>query len=127
MSEEILRAFFTAYGHALATGDLETIAERYVLPALVLSDAGSIPLGTPEQIAAAADAAARHYADQGIAAIQPRLTRLDPISATLTEVDVTWLYQTASGKTLFEERYRYLLREVDGEPLIQVVVSRPVM
>jgi hypothetical protein len=127
MSEETLRAFYTAYGAALAAGDLTAIAAGYTLPALVLSDAGSIPLGHPEQIASTAQLAFLDYQARGVSAIHPRLTRVDPISATLTSVDITWLYQNAEGHTVLEEAYRYLVRlDEAARPLIQVVVSKPV-
>ena len=128
MNEETLRAFFTAYGAALARGDTAAIAASYTLPALVLSDAGSIPLGNSEQIAAAAQVAFLEYQSRGVTAIEPRLSHHDPISATMASIDVTWLYRDANGRTMFVEAYRYLMRvdECHG-PLIQVVMSRPMM
>jgi hypothetical protein len=121
MTDDSMRAFFTAYAAALLAGDLATIAAGYALPALVLSDAGSIPLGNPDQIAAAAHAAVEEYRSRSITAILPRLTRFEPIS-------ITWLYRDDTGETVLTEAYRYLMRDDETSgPLIQVVISRPVM
>src|SRR5215212_5750207 len=70
---EMLRGFFVRYGEALAAGDLRAIAECYAVPALVLSDAGSIPVAAREEIEAAFRGATEAYRDQGLVAACPTI------------------------------------------------------
>jgi ketosteroid isomerase-like protein len=73
--EEHLQAFFVRYGDALAAGDLPTVAECYTLPALVVSDAGSIPVATREEVEAAFRGAAEAYRAQGLVSAHDRWFR----------------------------------------------------
>jgi hypothetical protein len=66
--EQRLQAFFVRYGEALAAGNLQTIANCYVLPGLVLSDTGSISIADHEEIEAAFRGAAEAYRTQGLVA-----------------------------------------------------------
>ena len=56
-----IEGFFVRYGEAVSAGDLKVISSCYAVPAIVLSDAGSIPISTREEIEAAFDGAAERY------------------------------------------------------------------
>ena len=45
-----IEGFFVRYGEAVSAGDLKAISGCYAVPAIVLSDAGSIPIATREEI-----------------------------------------------------------------------------
>jgi ketosteroid isomerase-like protein len=64
-----LPAFLDRYAQALAGGDLAGIAACYALPALVVEDAGAIPVSEPAQVEAAFAGAA--YRAQGMVGIRP--------------------------------------------------------
>jgi hypothetical protein len=50
-TDEKLRRFLVRYGEALAAGDLKTISGCYAVPALVLSDEGSVPIARKGSLA----------------------------------------------------------------------------
>jgi ketosteroid isomerase-like protein len=118
-----ITAFLDRYADALATGDLPGIAACYAVPALVVGDAATIPVTEPAQVEAAFAGAADAYRAQGLVGIRPELRGVDPLTATLTLVDVGWSYLDEGGAARRHSSYRYLLRRADGGLGIQVVVD----
>jgi hypothetical protein len=117
-------AFLDRYAEALAAGDLAGIAACYALPALVVGDAGTIPVADAGQVEAAFAGAADAYRAQGLVRIRPELRAVDPLTATLTLVDVRWAYLDEAGQAGKHSSYRYLLRRGGtGELGIQVVID----
>jgi ketosteroid isomerase-like protein len=116
--------FLDRYAEALAAGDLAGVAACYALPALVVGDAGAIPVTEPAQVEAAFAGAADAYRSQGLVGIRPELRAVDPLTANLTLVDVCWAYLDEAGAARQHSSYRYLLRRSDAGQLgIQVVVD----
>jgi ketosteroid isomerase-like protein len=123
-SNHDVAAFLDRYAGALAAGDLPGIAACYALPALVVGDGATIPVSEPAQVEAAFAGAAEAYRAQGLVAARPELRAVDPLTATLTLVDVRWAYVDEAGAARQHTTYRYLLRRSDSGQLgIQVVVD----
>ena len=119
-----VRELLERYAEALAGGDLPGIAACYVLPALVVGDAGSIPVAEPGQVEAAFAGAADAYRVQGLVGIPPELGAVDPLTPNLTLVDVGWAYLDEAGEARRHSSYRYLLRRTGpGQLGVQVVVD----
>ena len=119
-----ITAFLDRYADALAAGDLPGIAACYAVPALVVGDAATIPVAEAAQVEAAFAGAADAYRAQGLVAIRPELRAVDRLTATLTLVDVGWVYLDEVGAAGQHTSYRYLLRRADDGRLgIQVVVD----
>jgi ketosteroid isomerase-like protein len=117
-------AFLDRYAEALAGGDLPGIAACYALPALVVGDAGAIPVAEAAQVEAAFAGAADAYRSQGLVGIRPELGAVEPLTATLTMVEVRWAYLDEAGEARQHTSYRYLLRRSGtGQLGIQVVVD----
>jgi ketosteroid isomerase-like protein len=117
-------AFLDRYANALVSGDLPGIAACYALPALVVGDGATIPISDPAQVEAAFGGAADAYRAQGLVGIRPELRAVDPLTATLTLVDVAWSYLDEAGTARQHTSYRYLLRRSDADRLgIQMVVD----
>jgi hypothetical protein len=91
-TEERLRRFLVRYGEALAMGDLKAISGCYAVPALVLSEEGSVLIAVREEIEAAFDGAAERYRAQGLVGLRPILLSLEALSERLLWVDVRWEY-----------------------------------
>ena len=109
---------------ALAAGDLKAISGCYALPALVLSDAGSVPISARQEIEAAFDAAAERYREQGLVGLWPTLVSSKALSERLLSVDVRWEYLDEQGHSAQQNGYRYVLRLQDeASPKIQVVIG----
>jgi ketosteroid isomerase-like protein len=123
-TEERLRRFLVRYGEALAMGDLKAISGCYAVPALVLSEEGSVPIAVREEIEAAFDGAAERYRAQGLVGLRPTLLSLEALSERLLWVDVRWEYLDEQSRSAQQNRYRYVLRlEDEGSPKIQVVIG----
>jgi hypothetical protein len=119
-----LRRFLARYGEALAAGDLEAISGCYAVPALVLSDTGSVPIAAREEIEAAFDGAAERYRAQGLVALRPTLLAWEALSERLISVDVRWDYLDEQDRSAQQNSYRYVLRlEGEASPKIQVVIG----
>jgi ketosteroid isomerase-like protein len=117
-------AFIDRYADALISGDLPAIAGCYALPALVVGDAATIPVSEPAQVEAAFGGAADAYRAQGLVGLRPEVRSVDPLTATLTLVDVGWAYLDEAGRQRQHTSYRYLLRQTDAGQLgIQVVID----
>jgi ketosteroid isomerase-like protein len=117
-------AFLEGYAEALAAGDLPAIAACYALPALVVGDAGTIPVAEAAQVEAAFAGAADAYRAQGLVGVRPELRAVDRLTPTLTLADVRWAYLDEAGEARQQTTYRYLLRRSGtGQLGIQVVVD----
>ena len=119
-----IAAFLDRYAEALTAGDLPGIAACYVLPALVVGDAATIPVAEAGQVEAAFAGAAEAYRAKGLVAIRPELGGLDLLTPNLALADVRWSYLDEAGEARQHTSYRYLLRRSNaGELGIQVVVD----
>jgi hypothetical protein len=123
-TDEHLRRFLVGYGEALSAGDLKAISGCYTVPSLVLSDEGSVPIASREEIEAAFDGAAERYRAQGLVAVRPTLLASEALSERLVSVDVRWDYLDEQGRSAQQNGYRYVLRlEDEASPKIQVVIG----
>ncbi|MGH3090337.1 MAG: VOC family protein [Rubrobacteraceae bacterium] len=123
---ESLRNFFVRYGEALAGGDLPGISRCYEVPALVMSDEGSIPVASREEIEAAFDGAAERHRSRGLVAARPEIISSEEITARISSVDVGWDYLDEQGNSAEQDGYRYIVRLDHGdEPMIQTVIAAP--
>jgi ketosteroid isomerase-like protein len=119
-----IRAFLDRYAAALVAGDLPGVAGCYALPALVVGDAGTIPVAEAGQIEAAFAGAADGYRARGLVGARPELRGVEALTDALSLVDVRWSYVDAAGREGDHSAYRYLLRRTgNGQLGIQVVVD----
>jgi hypothetical protein len=93
-----LENFFVRYGEAVSAGDLKIISACYAVPAIVLSDTGSIPIATREEVEAAFDGAAQAYRAQGMVAARPTVLAAEALTEKLLSVDVRWDYLDEEGR-----------------------------
>jgi hypothetical protein len=125
-TDEHLRRFLVRYGEALSAGDLKAISSCYAVPSLVLSDEGSVPIASREEIEAAFDGAAERYRAQGLVAVRPTLLASEALGERLISADVRWDYLDERGRSAQQNSYRYVLRlEDEASPKIQVVIGTP--
>ena len=125
-TDERLRRFLVRYGEALSAGDLKAISSCYAVPSLVLSDEGSVPIASRDEIEAAFDGAAERYRAQGLVAVRPTLLASEALGERLISADVRWDYLDEQGRSAQQNSYRYVLRlEDEASPKIQVVIGTP--
>ena len=125
MDEDQIRSFLERYGQALSSGDLATIVSCWAVPALVLSDQGSVAVSDPAEIERFFGQAVQAYHARGWMSTRPDLHSFEALSATLLSVDVHWLAYDAAGDQQSSERSYYLLaRGSDRQLRIRVAVTR---
>ncbi len=90
IQDERLRTLLVRYGEAFATEDLKTVADCYAVPLLVLSDAGSIPVATCEEVEAVFQGAAQGYHAQGLVGARPTIVGSEAITERPVSADVRW-------------------------------------
>jgi len=118
-----LEDFFVRYGEAVSVGDLKSISGCYAIPSIVLSDAGSIPIATHEEIEAAFDGAAERYRAQGMVAARPTVVVVENLTEKLAFADVQWDYLDEKGRSAEQNNYRYVLRLEDAGPRICALIA----
>ncbi len=118
-----LEAFFVRYGEAVSAGDLKTISGCYSVPSIVVSDAGSIPIATREEVEAAFDGAAERYRSQGMVAARPTVVAVENLPEKLAFADVRWDYLDEEGRSAEQNNYRYVLRLEDAGPRICALIA----
>jgi hypothetical protein len=123
--DESLRVFLEEYGRALSRGDLSGIAAAWEVPALVLSDQGTVSVESYEQIKSFFSAAGQQYRDQGIVSTSPEIARVEWLSELVAEVRVRWLRWSAEERR-GAELSQYILRlDGDRRPRIRVALMLP--
>ena len=115
--------FFVRYGEAVSAGDLKSISGCYAIPSIVLSDAGSIPIATREEIEAAFDGAAERYRAQGMVAARPTVVAVEILTDKLVFADVQWDYLDEEGRSAEQNAYRYVLRMKDAGPRFCTLIA----
>ena len=118
-------AFFVRYGEAVSAGDLKAISACYAVPAIVISDAGSIPISAREEVEAAFDGAAQAYRARGMVAARPTVVAAEALTEGLVSADVRWDYVDEQGRSAEQNGYRYVLRLEDAGPQICALISTP--
>jgi ketosteroid isomerase-like protein len=118
-----IEGFFVRYGEAVSAGDLKVISSCYAVPAIVLSDAGSIPISTREEIEAAFDGAAERYRAQGMVAARPTVVAVENLTEKLVFADVRWDYLDEEGGSAERNSYRYVLRLEEAGPRICALIA----
>jgi ketosteroid isomerase-like protein len=118
-----IEGFFVRYGEAVSAGDLKAISGCYAVPAIVLSDAGSIPISTREEIEAAFDGAAERYCAQGMVAARPTVVAVENLTEKLVFANVRWDYLDEEGGSAERNSYRYVLRLEEAGPRICALIA----
>lgn len=114
---ESVELFLERYGRALVTGDVETLANLWETPALVLADAGVLPVTTREEIVAFFSKAKASYEAQGVLTTEARVLRLEWLSERIATVEVRWPYVDAQGREMGGETSTYTLRRDESGQL----------
>jgi|GEM_PF-1115985 len=118
----ILGDFFDRYGTALTANDLATVASCYAMPGMVVADESTFSFTSPAAVEAAFAGAAETYHEKGLVAARAELRDVQWLTHALALVAVQWEYLDSDGGAVPGESYRYLMRMVDGRPLICVVI-----
>jgi hypothetical protein len=125
MDEPQIRQVLERLGQALTSADVEGIVKCWEVPALVLSDEGSVGVTDLSQVSTFFAAAVEWYRSMGLVATRPVLERVERLSEKLSAVDVRWLAFDAEGKEKGTEYSHYVLcLGDDGLPHIRLALTR---
>lgn len=119
---EAVTEFFDRYGTALTASDLPTIASCYAMPGMVVSDESAFSFANPSAVEAAFAGAAETYEAKGLIAARAEIRDVKWLTDKVVLVGVEWEYLDSQGGAVPGESYRYVLRMVNGRPLINVVI-----
>jgi hypothetical protein len=119
-----VQEFLNSYGVALATGDLDSIAEAYAFPALVVTDDASVLIADPDTVRDSFRGAAEGYRSRGLVGVVAQIRSLGTTSAGLVWADVRWSYRDEYAAEADTESFRYLLRR--GRDTFHICVVVPV-
>ncbi|AEG44181.1 hypothetical protein [Isoptericola variabilis] len=121
---DALRAFLVDYGLALGAGDLEALADRFDLPALLTLPERSVVLTGPEQVHDLLRERLAGHRERELVAVVPELGDVEEVGWALLWVDVRWSYRDEYAAEGASEHVRYLLRR--GRGTFEVCVVAPV-
>jgi len=119
-----VQAFLNSYGVALAAGDLDTLAQTYAFPALVVTDEESLLVSDPDMVRESFHGTAESYRERGLVGIVAQIRALGTTSAGLVWADVRWSYRDEYAGEADSESFRYLLRR--GRDTFHICVVVPV-
>src|SRR5262245_55911388 len=125
IGEGEIRKFLETLGNALTAGDLEAVSKCWDIPAILLSDQGSVVINNASQIRRSFSHAVQWYRSRGLVSTKPEIQRLEQLTEALCAVDVRWLAFDAAGEEKASERSHYIIKLTsDHAPLICVALSR---
>lgn len=120
-----LESFFKRYGEALAIGDLETVADSYACPSLVLGGPEIILVSTRDDVISAFAGAAESHRRDGFTRADASVTVIDDGAADVSWVAVDWVYSSDDGSKTQNDAYRYLVRRAGGSYSVAALAPAP--
>jgi len=109
MLQDQILSMLTAYGQALSDGQFDAIAQAWAVPALVLSDQGTLLVSDIREVEKFFAGATEWYHQQGIVSTRPEILRTDVMTEHLVAVDVRWPSFDAAGVEKMTEVSHYIL------------------
>jgi hypothetical protein len=125
MDKHKINQLLERLGLAISSSDPKSVSACWTFPAMLLTDQNATVIADAGQLEMSMAQAVEAYRKQGIASTRPELEQVDPLSETLTAVDVRWPSYDASGKEQASERSHYILHMAeDGQAHIRVALTR---
>jgi hypothetical protein len=116
--------FFDHYSVALSSGDLEAIARCYAYPSLVVTDAASRTIATPEDLIDAFSDSDEPEPTRGLSQAVATIQSIDAPVGNVAWVTVRWSYRDEFDEEHHADAYRYLVRELGSS--IEICTVTPV-
>ncbi|GAA4910143.1 hypothetical protein EV188_10178 [Actinomycetospora succinea] len=110
--------FLARLGDAFAAGDLTAIAACHVPPLLYVTEWGSAVFTSTREVAEGFRQVVDDHRRRGLVSPTSVVETVSTPAARIVEIGVRWTFHDAEGRALLHDRYRYLLRRVDGEGLL---------
>jgi hypothetical protein len=126
LTEMNVLAMLQRFARAFTAGDGESAAACWHVPALVVSDGGTMAVGSIEEVAEFFGGAAGQYNAKGIYGTRPEIQRFTPVTRSIASVEVRWPYLDQGGaETGASERSTYIVRaDENGDARICVAMMQ---
>jgi hypothetical protein len=125
MNEHAIRQALEHLARGLSDGDLGRIAARWVMPALILSDAGATVVGDAGELERFFVRATEWYQSRGHVSTRAEVEHVDKPSERLAAVDVRWPAYDSAGVERSSECSHYIVQQSqDGDIQIRGALSR---
>ena len=105
-----IRAFLERYGHAMTSGDVQTLSEMWAYPSLVVGEQMSMAVTSPEQVRDFFGKAKEQYNRQGIVHAHPVLEGLEWPTEHVALAWVRWPYTQDNNSAHYVESCMYTLK-----------------
>jgi len=117
-----IQTFFDQYGLALGSRDEKAIASHWGVPSLVVSDQGSVPVASSEEVEAFFSSSMQQY--EGVASAQARIENLADLSGNVVAVQIEWSHKNDLSETVGGESGHYVLSKQHGRLAIFVYTPK---
>ena len=121
IAEQDVRTFFNEYGQALGSRDAKAIAKHWGIPSLVVSDQGTVPVASSEEVEAFFSSSMQQY--EGVAEARANIERVAELSENVVAAEIEWQHKDDQGRTRGGERGHYMLSRQNGR--LSIVVYAP--
>lgn len=122
--EAAIHTLLDTFAKAFTTGDGDGAAACWEVPALIVSDDGTRPVATLDEVGAFFGAAAKQYTDKGTMSTRADVQLITWVSDKVASVHVRWPYLDKDGKAQAKsEASTYVMRFVDDKtPKINITM-----
>jgi hypothetical protein len=122
-NDQVIHAMLQRFARAFTTGDGDSAAACWEVPALVVADEGSRAVASLDEVAAFFGGAREEYNREGVTGTRVDVQRLDWHTDRLATVTVRWPHLDGEGRELGRtESSMYLVRVTGDEARICAVV-----
>jgi hypothetical protein len=123
--DQEVQDYLDRYARAHTSGDGETVASMWEVPALVVGEEQALTITELQQVKDFFGGAKPMYNERGIFGTRAELLDVDRISDNLVNCLVRWPHLDANEEEIGEESSNYTLRRGgDGQLKMRVVVMR---
>lgn len=120
-----VQALLDEFAEAITSGDGDTVAELWAVPALVISDDDVKPISRLAEVGAFFSGAKEQYNAKGITDTRAEILELTWPTENVAIVEVRWPHLDKKGKEIGEESSTYVLRrDPEGAFKVQAVIMQ---
>lgn len=125
MTRQDIEELLVELGEALSSGDAESAARCWSVPALILSEEGAIAVSDLHEVQSFFANSTEWYRSRGLVSTRPEIETLQALTPALSAIDVRWPAFDASGEEMSSEQSHYIVQaDSEGRPRIRLALSK---
>ncbi len=127
ITHDQVRGLLQRLGEMTSAGNPAGMASAFDVPALMMSEQGTLAFSSQAEIAKMFERAVQQYRAQGVVSTKPHIKWIEALSEGIAAVDVQWPGFDRAGTEKSTEASHYILqRAKDGTPRIRVALTRTI-